>query len=246
MRILLVDDDELMRQYLRRVLQQEPSFQIEEARDGVEAWEKLQKDPLPELCLLDIMMPRMNGLELLQKMRSDGRYQRTKVIMCTVVRDPNHVQEAITLDVSDYILKPFKNVTLVNMVRRALGITGKAIVELADADAEGTSPEDSYSHRLAMFLSATTPEVQGLADLLAQNRLGEVTESLNQIRFECRRMDLRVLERAVDDLEAAVNAQREAEVPVRLQGLLCIHRSIAEVLAKMAPDLALALQANET
>src|SRR6266498_3235747 len=100
MRILIIDDDELMRQYLRKVLSQEPSFIIDEACDGEEAWMKLQNGVLPDLCLLDIMMPRVNGLELLQKMRSDNRLQRVKVIMCTVVRDPNHVQQAITLDVS--------------------------------------------------------------------------------------------------------------------------------------------------
>jgi len=243
MRILLIDDDDVMRQYLRRVLQQEPSLRIDEARDGWEAWELMQQDPRPDLCLLDIMMPRMNGLELLQKMRADARFQRVKVIMCTVVRDPNQVQQAITLDVSDYILKPFKNVTLVAMVRRALGITPDHAIESSLEQTVAASVQESYAHRLAAFLAVAHQNLAEIEKLIAEDQRPLVLEHLSALRQECRPLGLSVLEEAINRLESAFINRQGLEINVHLEALQWFYRGLAEALCKLSPELASAIEA---
>ena len=242
MRILLIDDDDVMRQYLRRVLQQEPSLRIDEARDGWEAWELMQQDPRPDLCLLDIMMPRMNGLELLQKMRADARFQRVKVIMCTVVRDPNQVQQAITLDVSDYSLKPFKNVTLVAMVRRALGITPDHAIESSLERTLATSVQESYPHRLAAFLAVAHQNLAELEKLIAGDQRTPVLEHLCSLRLECRSLGLGVLEEAINHLESAYINHQGLDISAQLEALQWFYRGLAEVLCKLCPELASAVE----
>lgn len=237
MKILLVDDEDVMRQYLRRVLQQEPSWQIVEARDGQEAWELLQHDPLPDLCLLDIMMPRMNGLELLEKMREQERFHRVKVIMCTVVRDADHVQAAISLDVSDYILKPFKNLTLLNMVRRALGVAPQAIPEIAKDQQTASILEESYPQRLVNFLSVSTRNLTEIDALLAQDRPQTVLERVQILKADARALGLSAMEQAVSAFEFALASRDQSEIQARLQTVRAMNRGIAEVMEKLAAYL---------
>lgn len=237
MKILLVDDDEVMRKYLHRVLDQDASLTITEAADGQVAWEMLQQNPLPDLCLLDIMMPNMNGLELLEKMRSDDRYQRVKVIMCTVVRDPNHVQQAITLDVSDYILKPFKNLTLINMVRRALGLTTQLPPETGRERSTTSVVEESYASRLDTFLKTAGTYLGEIETLIAQDRRQSVLESLNNFRKDCRFVGLGAMEQALSALESSFVDRDKREIQARLQTLHSMHRGIAEVFTKISSHL---------
>jgi YesN/AraC family two-component response regulator len=237
MKILLVDDEDVMRQYLRRVLQQEPSWQIVEARDGQEAWELLQQDPLPDLCLLDIMMPRMNGLELLEKMRDQERFLRVKVIMCTVVRDADHVQAAISLDVSDYILKPFKNLTLLNMVRRALGVAPHAMPEIAKDQQTPSILEESYPQRLVNFLRVSTQNLAEIEALLAQGRPQTILERVEILKADSRALGLNAMEQAASALEFALASRDQAEIQARLQTVRAMNCGIAEVMEKLATYL---------
>jgi len=234
---LLVDDDEVMRQYLRRVLQQEPALEIFEASDGQEAWEMLQRGPLPNLCLLDIMMPRMNGLELLEKMRSEVRFQQVKVIMCSVVREPNRVQQAITLDVSDYILKPFKNVTLVNMVRRALGVSGPALGAPPRVPHPAAVIPESFPQRLNSFMIESGQALKEIESLIGQDHRPTVLERIAHLKADCRSLGLATLEQAWSALEFALMDRDKREIQARLQTLQALHQGVAEVLGRLSAHL---------
>lgn len=124
MKVLVVDDDRLVRLLLRKILQQEPDCEVFEASNGAEAWKKLQEGLRPDLCLLDSMMPQMDGIELLQRMRADRRLKRLKVIMCTAVNDRSRVIQAQSLDVDSYLLKPLIPSKILAEIDRALGRPG--------------------------------------------------------------------------------------------------------------------------
>ena len=123
MKILVVDDDRIVRLLFRKILEHEPECEIIEAGNGVEAWKLLQEGLRPDACFLDTMMPQMDGVELLQRMRSDRRFNKFRVIMCTAVNERSRVIEAKSLDIDSYLLKPLIPARILGEIRRLRGIT---------------------------------------------------------------------------------------------------------------------------
>lgn len=104
--ILLVEDDDVDIKALKwafnklRILNP-----VEVARDGVEAWEILQAMPRPFLIITDINMPRMNGLELLKKIRQSEELRDSIVFVLTTSNDEQDKFDAYNLNVAGYMLK---------------------------------------------------------------------------------------------------------------------------------------------
>ena len=93
-RVLVAEDDDNFRALVTATLSQ-GGHEVVEAKDGQEAWEKLQDNPA-DLLLLDLNMPRMDGLELCRRVRQSEAFRRTPILMLTVKamveeRDPEHV-----------------------------------------------------------------------------------------------------------------------------------------------------------
>ncbi len=106
-RVFVVEDDPVARQLLRLILAREPRYEMIQASDGLTAWEMLQQGLTPDICILDINLPRMDGLQLLERMRAHARFQQTPVLICTAVKNRETVIRAAPLRVSYYLLKPF-------------------------------------------------------------------------------------------------------------------------------------------
>ena len=104
--ILIVEDDEIDVKALQRAFE---SLKIGNpltiASDGVEAWEKLQKLPKPYLVITDINMPRMNGIELLRKIRESDEFSDAVVFVLTTSNDEQDKMDAYHLNVTGYMLK---------------------------------------------------------------------------------------------------------------------------------------------
>jgi two-component system chemotaxis response regulator CheY len=107
MKILVVDDDRITRLLLRKILSKNPTYEVVEAVTGLEAWNLMDQGAAPDLTILDIMMPGLDGMQLLTKIRTDPRFRNLGVIMCTVVSETETVQQAAALGVSHYFVKPF-------------------------------------------------------------------------------------------------------------------------------------------
>jgi|GEM_PF-2384704 len=106
MRILIAEDDPTSRAILRKFLEDAPGMDLVEAEDGQSAWLLLEKGLLPDLCIIDNLMPNLSGLELLEKMRQDIRLRDVPVIFCTSVSDRATVASAAKLNIRAYLLKP--------------------------------------------------------------------------------------------------------------------------------------------
>jgi len=113
--ILLVEDDDVDVMNVRRAFAKHhianPLFV---ARDGVEALEKLRDSEIPKgrrLVLLDLNMPRMNGIEFLRELRNDPQLAATPVVVLTTSNDDQDKVKAYHLNVAGYLLKP---VTFIN------------------------------------------------------------------------------------------------------------------------------------
>ena len=104
MRILIVDDEMIVRESLFHWFKKS-GHNVDAASSGLEALEKLEKFPF-EILFIDIKMPVMNGIELLEKVKED--YPDTIVIIITAYGSIETAIKAMKLGASDYLLKPFK------------------------------------------------------------------------------------------------------------------------------------------
>ncbi len=103
--VLVIDDDAQVQHFIKTLLQEE-GFKVRGAADGKEALEILETEPI-ELILLDMNMPKMCGIEFLQRLKELEPSKRAPVIAVSSAGDPKTVSEAVRLGVSDYVLKPF-------------------------------------------------------------------------------------------------------------------------------------------
>jgi DNA-binding NarL/FixJ family response regulator len=111
----VADDHGIVREGLRRLLESEEDLQVcSEAGDGREVLEQVEKH-CPEVVVLDITMPRLGGLETLERMRS--KHPHVKVILLSVHGDPPFIQSAISLGADGYVLKDGRAAEIVTAIR---------------------------------------------------------------------------------------------------------------------------------
>ncbi len=118
--ILLVDDNlqnlELMQAYLESL-----PCRLLTARDGSEAFGLIGDDP-PDLILLDVMMPRMSGFELCQKLKSSPGTRDIVVIMVTALHEVGDFERAVECGTDDFLTKPVNKLELLTRVRSLLRV----------------------------------------------------------------------------------------------------------------------------
>lgn len=125
--ILIVDDNHLDRELLAAFLGTgEAAYAIDFAKDGVEAMALLGREPLPyDVVLLDRSMPRMNGFEVLTRIKQDARLRTLPVIMQTAAGAPEEVLEGIRAGAYYYVVKPYD-------ARTILAVVGTAVHDYAE------------------------------------------------------------------------------------------------------------------
>jgi len=116
--IMVVDDSITMRKVTSRVLESH-DFEVITARDGVDATEQLQ-DRTPDLMLLDIEMPRMDGYELTEHVRDDARLRNVPIMMITSRAGQKHRDRAAMAGANAYLTKPYSESELIREVKRLL------------------------------------------------------------------------------------------------------------------------------
>jgi len=109
-RLLVVDDNEMNRDLLSRRLKQQ-GHRVVSARNGREALEMIAADEF-DLVLLDIMMPELDGYEVLERMRAEGTLDQLPVIMISAVTEMESVIRCIEIGATDYLPKPFNPILL--------------------------------------------------------------------------------------------------------------------------------------
>ena len=116
--IMVVDDSITMRKVTTRVLERN-DMDVVTAKDGLDAVEKLQ-DKVPDVVLLDVEMPRMDGYELATYMKNDPRLKQVPIIMITSRTGEKHRQRAFEIGVERYLGKPYQEADLLRNVQESL------------------------------------------------------------------------------------------------------------------------------
>ncbi len=119
--IMIVDDSVSVRRVMTNLIKSAGWLPME-ASNGIEALEKLQASAVkPDMFLLDIEMPRMDGYELLASLRSQDTHRSTPIVMVTSRAADKHRKKAIDLGATDYLIKPYQDEQLLSLIGKLVG-----------------------------------------------------------------------------------------------------------------------------
>jgi DNA-binding response OmpR family regulator len=121
--VLVVDDEPTARSMLRLILVR-AGFEVLEAKDGYEALEQVKRN-IPDLMLLDIMMPGMDGFTVCETLRGQEKTADLPVIMLSARADPESINTGLRVGATKYLTKPVTPDELTRHVREVLSIEGE-------------------------------------------------------------------------------------------------------------------------
>ena len=192
--ILLVDDDENNRVLLSRRLNREAGFKVQVAENGKQALDKIRNQVF-DLILLDVCMPEMNGLEVLQVLKTDKLLKHIPVIMISALDEIDNVVHCIEMGAEDYLQKPYHQVILNAKIsatlerqrlydkseKLLLNIFPRELAEqLKDYDPENRDDIRKFSHKFDE-VTVLFSDLVGFTELAAKISAENLVEKLNQI-----------------------------------------------------------------
>lgn len=122
--VLVVDDDATIRRLLQITLETE-GFTVTTAGDGVEGLRMAQEAPRPDLVLLDIMMPGMDGLQVCHTLKNDPATKDLPVVLLSAKAQSHDIELGMRVGADDYITKPPDLLDLVTRVRQLLPVAAE-------------------------------------------------------------------------------------------------------------------------
>jgi two-component system chemotaxis response regulator CheY len=186
MQVMIVDDDAVSRLALADLMQKMGFSDVFEFEDGQAAWEYLEKNPLPILCCCDVRMPKMSGIELLQKVRADQHIKSLSFVLITSGNDRDTVQNAVMLGVSGYIVKPFNAGGAIEKLNEFFSNEWKDISERPEATARRLSIS---KEKLENYYTAFIVQVDKLIDMCAFTSdvlaLPDIDEKIDAMKTGC-------------------------------------------------------------
>ncbi|MCX7908284.1 MAG: response regulator [Ignavibacteria bacterium] len=135
--VLILDDDDLFRQFAKYVIEKYLGVEVVGIKTPDEGFAFLEKR-IPDLILLDMEMPVMDGYSFLRKLRMDTRFDKIRVIPCTAIASKDLFASLLKLGIDDYILKPPTDKVLVSKVKRVVDFVSKK-----DIDSSGAPDKNS-------------------------------------------------------------------------------------------------------
>ncbi|MFD3260381.1 response regulator [Paenibacillus lentus] len=164
-RIVIAEDQKLLRGTLSALLSMEEDIEVvAEAENGHAAWEAIEKYE-PDVCLLDIEIPFLSGLEIAEKLRKEGR--SSKIIIVTTFARPGFLQKAMELKVEGYLLKDEPIELLIDSIRKVTA--GERVV--------------STDLATVLFLRQESPLTDRETDVLRLSRSGLSTKEIAKQLF---------------------------------------------------------------
>lgn len=102
-KVLIIEDDQFLSELITKKLDEE-GFEIVLAVDGEEGWEKVQKEK-PDLLLLDLLLPGIDGFEIMERMKKDSKLDKIPIIIVSNYGQESKIQRAMNLGAKDYLVK---------------------------------------------------------------------------------------------------------------------------------------------
>lgn len=236
MKILIIEDDRVMRILLRRILQREPSYELIEAVDGLAAWFMLQEGLMPDLCLLDVMMPRMDGIEFLEKIRGVQKFKGLRVIVCSAVNDRARITHASSLEILSYIVKPFVAAKVLDQVQKALKPLEKPRITAASLESEQRLRQDAsrYLDTLKHLAQTTQTNLSAMQEALNKGDHIEAQMRAGLIKYESRNQGITGLMRGAANLEEALRSRNSGDLQSSLAIVQTELKTVLETVDRLS------------
>lgn len=179
-RILVVDDEPINVKVLVELLR--PTYSLIVARDGAQALERLKADTLPDLALVDVMMPNMDGLELCRRIKRDARLSEVPVIFVSALGEVNNETEGFNCGAVDYITKPISPAITLARVRTHLALR-HASRELASQNRTLEEVVRQRTKELAFTQDLTIQALASLVEARDQETGGHIKRTQHYLRL---------------------------------------------------------------
>ncbi len=190
--ILLVEDHTEMMQYIQSILG--GNYRVKTASNGQVAWDILQENQSFDLIISDVMMPRMDGFTLLQKIKSTPDLLHLPIIMLTARADSKGKLKALTLGVDDYLLKPFIGEELMarinNIIQRRQKKKSKRNIDREQA--MNASKEESPLPKISDYDLQWLKSVEALVKKHVSDSRFSLSELANGLNFSKRQIQRRI------------------------------------------------------
>jgi CheY-like chemotaxis protein len=133
--VLVADDEAHIGRIIKIKLEQGP-FRVSLAYDGVDAMEILESTGDVDVLVLDVMMPRMSGLEVLERIRTDPRWESLPCVILTAAGEASYEQEARALGATAFLTKPFSPKRLYALIAGVTGVSSEEPVDEESVSSE--------------------------------------------------------------------------------------------------------------
>lgn len=188
-RVVIAEDQQMLRGALTSLLTFETDIKVlAEVSDGQKAWEVIQREQ-PDVCLLDIEIPFINGLELAEKIRNANI--PSKIIIVTTFARPGYLQKAIDSQVNGYLLKDEPIDYLIQSIRKVMN--GERVISM---DLAAT-----------LFMKEKNPLSERETEVLRHVKDGLTTKEISKVLFLTKGTVRNYLSSAIQKLEAESRQQ---------------------------------------
>ncbi|WII37566.1 response regulator transcription factor [Paenibacillus thiaminolyticus] len=188
-RIVIAEDQQMLRGAFASLLKFETDMEVlAEVPDGQQAWEAIQRHQ-PDVCVLDIEMPLINGLALAEQIRHAGL--PCKIMIVTTFARPGYLQKAIEAQVNGYLLKDEPIDYLIESIRRVMA--GERVI--------------STDLAAALFMNEVNPLSEREAEMLRLTKTGMTTSEISKALFLTKGTVRNYLSSAIQKLEAESRQQ---------------------------------------
>jgi response regulator RpfG family c-di-GMP phosphodiesterase len=247
-RVLIVDDEKVIRTLSRTVLQAE-GINCDEAGDGAEALEKAISQPV-DLVLLDVDMPKMQGTEVLRRLREKPPYPNLKVIMASGRAAPEDMAQMMLAGADDFVAKPFSMQQLVARTKAALRL--KAAQDRSDNLAQRLMTADQQLEQNLLtrdsdLVHARNALVLALAELIAY-RGAETCAHLQRIQryVRCLAEEAATCPGFAGQIDPNFIQLLEGAAPLHDIGMIGLPEHLLLKPGRLAPDERIQMQTHTT
>jgi two-component system chemotaxis response regulator CheY len=239
MKVLISDDDSTIRLLMRTLLQQKLGYEVVETVDGAKAWAALDGGVTPDLCILDMWMPEMGGVDLITKLRADARFARQKVMLCSSENTRPLILQVVALGISGYMLKPFVAQHFIEQVKKVCEGTPAAPApeDLEPVESVLTRlgvEKKNYAEMLGVFTKDVSTVAADLRDPKAVENLKLLETRLNGLRGAAKSLGASALGVAIGRLERIVSTGEPALLRSGAQSLDSQNDKVIAAMAMLA------------
>jgi DNA-binding NtrC family response regulator len=217
MSVLIVEDDVTSAKIIELTLKRY-GYSYHLSENGYAALSHLANNIDVKLVVSDIMMPDMDGLELLSKMKAAREMQGIPVIMCTTKADVDTVKQAVKLGCNDYIIKPVNPLQLIKKIERILENEDPIITHYRDLVLETRMDRHTYAERIKSFATLLAESTAMLEEFVKKLKLMPPGQ-LNEFTVKCGEVGAvklhQVLEASQDLLDQKTGTRENALAEMR-------------------------------